>query len=76
MKRSRWFKQDEINHLSLSMIMTMNMKSRAYAIVAAILLSAWTITLSAQEETEPAAPPMNDWRQVLAESLIPRKTFI
>ncbi len=45
----------------------MKMKKRASAIIAAIFLSAWTLTLSAQEEIEPAAPALQDWRQVLAE---------
>ena len=47
--------------------MTKRMKKRASAIIAAIFLSTWTLTLSAQEEIEPAAPALQDWRQVLAE---------
>ncbi len=43
------------------------MKRRASLIVSAIFLTTWTLSLSAQEEIEPGAPVLNDWRHVLAE---------
>ena len=50
----------------ITMIMTMKMKRRASGIIASVFLTACTLTLSAQEEIETAAPPLQDWRQVLA----------
>ena len=49
------------------MPMTKRMKKAASVIVSAIFLTIWTLSLSAQEEIEPGAPALNDWRQVLAE---------
>ena len=50
----------------ITMIMTMKMKKRTSVIIAAVFLLSCTLTLSAQEEIETAAPPLQDWRQVLA----------
>ena len=47
--------------------MTKRMKTAASGIITAIFLTIWTLSLSAQEEIEPGAPALNDWRQVLAE---------
>ena len=47
--------------------MTKRMKTSASGIITAVFLTIWTLSLSAQEEIEPGAPAVNDWRQVLAE---------
>jgi tetratricopeptide (TPR) repeat protein len=47
--------------------MTKRMKTAASGIITAIFLTIWTLSLSAQEEIEPGAPALNDWRRVLAE---------
>ena len=49
------------------MPMTKKMNTRAFGILSAILLITLTLRLSAQEESEPGAPALNDWQQVLAE---------
>ncbi len=46
--------------------MTKRMKTAASGIITAIFLTTWTLSLSAQEEIEPGAPALNDWRQELA----------
>ena len=49
------------------MTMKIEMKKRAYGIIAAALLTTLTANLSAQEEIAIGTPALNDWRQVLAE---------